>query len=89
MIGGSIGYLISFKILKNTFIYISNTKWKKIISAIVVLLLYMAISINFKKYDIKFEEVYSCIIYGFLWAIYSRIISTEREDKQINIKKVE
>lgn len=89
MIGSSIGYLIFFKVIKNPFKYIANTRKKKIISIVVLFVLILGIGMIFDSSNIYFKDICKWTIFGFWISIYNRIISTEREDKKTNIKEVE
>lgn len=89
MVGNSIGYLIFFKALKNPFRYIANTRKKKIISIVVLIILCGVVGIIFDSFNIYFKEIFQWTIIGVLTSINSRIINTEREDKKMDVKKVE
>lgn len=81
MISTTITYVLLFKVWKNPLRFIGNTEKKKILSFILLWILYYMVLVILEKFNTNYKEVYDSLLLGILVMVNGRLFTTDFEDK--------
>lgn len=87
MISSTIAYVLLYKVWNNPFRLIGNTVKKKLLSFVVIFILYALIVRFLYNYNISYKEVYNSLILGIWIMVNGRLFSTDFEGEDAYKKK--
>ena len=82
MISTTITYVLLFKVWKNPLRFIGNTEKKKILSFILIWILYYTVLVLLEKLNTNYQDVYDSLLLGIIVMFNGRLFTTgfEGED---------
>lgn len=89
MISATIAYILLFKVWKNPLRLIGNTVKKKILSFIIIGVLFFSILTAIEYFDVNYKEAYDSLLLGVVIMVNGRLLTTDFEGKDAYKKNEE